>query len=90
MSLKEVLDEVQKRAERDLLEMGLDLVKAQMDEDLTYGDIELKSGPDFVLFYQDLLDRGVIPHLEIRAPRLAKKWATRFDRESRVAIGLRE
>lgn len=58
-----------------------DVLDALVDEDgLTYGDEEFESEEDFMLFFQDLRDRGVLEFLDLIDPVLTAKYQRRYER----------
>lgn len=81
MSIRDDLEELEDAAVAAISSDLQDILDALVDEDgLTYGDEEFESEEDFMLFYQDLRDRGVLEFLAVIDPDLTEKYARRYAR----------
>ena len=81
MSIREDLQELEDMAVEAISSDLQDILDALVDEDgLTYGDEEFESEADFMLFFQDLRDRGVLEFLAVIDPELTAKYARRYAR----------
>ncbi len=85
---RDYLMKVEKRATEVCVERSLAVVEKMLGADgLAYGDIDLKSPAEFVSFYTDLVDRGVMTSLIVRTPKYAAQLRRRYEREfPRVAL----
>lgn len=81
MSVRTDLEELEDIAVEAISADLQDVLDALVDEDgLTYGDEEFESEEDFMLFFQDLRDRGVLEFLDLIDPTLTAKYQRRYDR----------
>lgn len=79
----ETLLAIQRRAIDACVEEAVEVAERMLDENgLAYGDVELKSPGEFVGFYADLEERGVLVHLRTLAPRFSERLRRRFEREA--------
>jgi hypothetical protein len=77
---REFLDTLEKRGIDECMRIALASADEQTDrKGLVYGDVE-HSDEEVVMFYKDLQERGVFPHLEIVNADLARKYQERFHR----------
>ena len=80
---REFLERIEEVATERLTVLFGDLTDAMLGDDkLAYGDEALRSPAEFVLFYLDLHNRLVLPHLVVIAPKYAERLRTRFERDS--------
>lgn len=89
MSIREDLQELEDAAVEAISSDLQDILDALVDEDgLTYGDEEFESEADFMLYFQDLRDRGVLEFLAVFDPDLTEKYAWRYVRNvEKMAVG---
>jgi hypothetical protein len=92
------LSEVEEEAVEELEELVYDVLDSLIVEGSTYGDVELKSDEDFVMFYMDLLNHqldpmlppmNIVPYVEVVNPAMAEQWRQRFERTSGRLLGVR-
>ncbi len=85
---REFLTKVQKRATEECVTIALGVVDQMLlDNDLAYGDLDLKNPAEFVSFYTDLAERGVLTSLVVRAPKFADQLRRRYERDfAKVAL----
>lgn len=58
------------------------------NEEEFYGDERVRGPVEFAAYYFDLLDRGVMAHLEVVSPRQARRLERRFEQDAaRVGVG---
>lgn len=80
---REYLQRIEERAVQDILRISLSVAEQMMDDrNLVYGDVEIHTPEEFVLFYTDLGRRGVLEHLAIVSPDLSERFARRFERDA--------
>ena len=80
---RERLQAIEDRAVDEIVELTLGIAEQMVDENgLAYGDEELSEPAEFVAFYIDLRERGVLEHLITIAPRHAERLRRRFEREA--------
>jgi len=53
-----------------------------------YGDEPVRGPVEFAAYHLDLLERGVVAHLEVVSPRYAKQLERRFEREVARVLGV--
>lgn len=77
------LNRIEDRAVKECVELSLGVGDQMLGtEGQVYGDEELTSSEDFLLFYTDLAERNVLQHLEDTvAPKYAERLRKRFERE---------
>ncbi len=79
---REFLTKVEKRAVEECVDIALGVVDQMLvDAGLAYGDLDFKSPADFVMFYEDLVERGVMTSLVVRSPKFAGQLRRRYDRD---------
>lgn len=87
---REFLQWVEDQAVEHCVNLAMDIADQMIGEEGTvYGDVELKGADEFVPFVTDLIQRGVMAHLEIVSPNFAKRLMTRYRREAGMEIGIR-
>ena len=59
-------------------------------DQVPWDDIELKEPEEFVMFYIDLAERGILPHLAVVSPHFSEEWSKRFGRDAAKVMGLKE
>jgi hypothetical protein len=80
MASREYMETLYKLAVTEITERALMIWEQWAGKDgLVYGDVPL-SKEDFVMFYIDLNDRGVLDNLRVVSPEIAKDFDERFER----------
>lgn len=80
---KDSLETIEERAVSECVDLVLDVTKQFVGPDGdVYGDVDFKSPAEFVMFWIDLVSRGVDQHLQVVAPHFYERWATRYQRDS--------
>lgn len=94
----EFLKEVEQESVEELEELVYDVLDSLIVDGTTYGDVDLKSDEDFVMFYMDLLNHelgapfppvDLLPYVQVVNPTLAEQWQQRFQRTSGRLMGVR-
>jgi len=84
----EFLKSVEQRAADRCMAIVETLMKRLIVDGETYGDIPLDSPDEFVAFYVDLEQRGVLRHLAVVSPKMAEQYERRFRRDAATVMGL--
>ena len=80
---RELLNEVEDRIVEEAVRVSLAMAdRLTADGGLVYGDVELKTDAEFMLWYLDLRNRNVLRFLRTVAPEFAGKQDARFNRIS--------
>ena len=86
--MRERLEQLEEIAVEALLEKALNAHAMMMDKaGLTYGDVPLND-EDFVMFYIDLRDRGVLDNLRVVSPEVFSDLAQRFMKSAPKVMGV--
>ena len=89
MISREYVEQIEERAVEEITALLLEVGDSMIDADgLAYGDEPFDSDEDFVAYYIDLRDRGVLAHLAVIAPKFHGRLRTRFNRAAGNALGL--
>lgn len=86
---RDFLQRVEDNAVEHCVSLALSVADEMIVDGLAYGDVENKSADEFVPFVTDLMQRGVMDHLQVIAPRFASRLMTRYRREAGMEIGIR-
>ena len=79
---REFLERIEEVATERLSVLFGELTAAMLgDDQLAYGDEALQSPAEFVLFYVDLHNRFILPHLVVIAPKFAERLRKWFERD---------
>ena len=80
---RDLLNEVQDRIVEEAVRITLSMAEQlTADGGMVYGDVEIKTDADFMLWYLDLRSRDVLRFLRTVAPEFAGKQDARFNRVS--------
>lgn len=86
---RDFLQRVEDNAVEHCVELALSVADEMINDGTVYGDVEFRSADEFVPFVTDLMQRGVMDHLQVIAPRFASRLMTRYRREAGMEIGIR-
>jgi hypothetical protein len=90
MYRRKEMEELVDMAVDRIVERVLNAEKAWQDSNgLIYGDIPLSTPEDFVMFYIDLRDRGVLDNLRVISPEVSADLDERFEKDSLRVMGVR-
>ena len=80
---RDLLNEVQDRIVEEAVRITLSMAEQlTADGGMVYGDVEIKTDADFMLWYLDLRSRDVLRFLRTVSPPFAAKIDARFNRVS--------
>jgi hypothetical protein len=85
----EFMRRVVKRATSEIVERAAAAAEELTgDEGEFYGDERVRGPVEFAAYYLDLLERGVVSHLEVVSPRQARRLERRFERDAARVLGV--
>jgi len=85
--MRSYMEELRDRAVEEIIDRTLELYEAMKDRNgLVYGDESLNNPEDFVMFYIDLRDRGVLDNLRIVNADFAADLDERFERDAQLVM----
>lgn len=83
------MEQLAERATERMVQRILDVEDAWKDANgLVYGDIPLNSPEDFVMYYIDLRERGVLDNLRVVSPEVAADLDKQFERDAAKVMGV--
>lgn len=83
------MEQLAERATERMVQRIFDVEDAWKDANgLVYGDIPLNNPEDFVMYYIDLRERGVLDNLRVVSPEVAADLDKQFERDAAKVMGV--